>query len=1447
MEKQGSGSLELQCVGKLEIARPKPVGFLCGSIPVTTDEAFHDFSSAALVPSPNTVSAPRYRMIPTETDLNALPLLSSIPERVLPVAATQARTNGDSSWQGAPITSSLARKGEALAVTGLTEYGDEIDVIAPADILKQLFKIPYSKARVSIAVHRVGQTLVLNSGPDTEEGEKLIRRQNHQPKCVDQSLFLNFAMHSVRMEACDCPPSHNTSMDEQFKSSIYTDECISSEGSLGSSNHPTQGHAPGRQREGIVQEDKYAHQEEFPSGGKEDDVFWGKKNNKRHKGSEALKKVSEVKEKPRCPVQESEKYRKVGADDFLRILFWQFHNFRMLLGSDLLIFSNEKFAAVSLHLWDVSRKVTPLTWLEAWLDNFMASVPELAICYHENGVVQGYELLKTDDIFLLKGVSDDGTPAFHPHVVQQNGLSVMRFLEENCKQDPGAYWLYKSAGEDVIQLFDLSVIPKNHSADNCHDGTGSLPSLIYGRRSDSVLSLGTLLYRIAHRLSLSMSSNNRARCASFFQKCLSFLDEPDHLVVRALAHEQFARLLLTYNEEFELTSAVPPVKSEVIISDAEEESVEFISGISTSSIQDIVYPPVSAVEKLENAGSLQHVEQEKTSQKSFGQEISSGMPEVVDMTAGSRNASDVDSYDFAASNLLKKTEDLVQTVSDPLSSKLAAIHHVSQAIKSLRWTRQLQTARQDLNLENEVEDDLSSSMDFSVCACGDSDCIEVCDIREWLPTSKIDDKLWKLVLLLGESYLALGQVYKDDGQLYQALKVVELACLVYGSMPQDTGFISSMVCSSFTQNDGKSENVKSGMNSDVLLSSNYLFWSKAWTLVGDVHVDFYLKKGQDVSSQREVKECTTSLKISSEVLKEVVRLKKKIGQFTENCRSCSLVNCSCQSDRASSGSSASSSARDAYPSAYGRKQSKKPYGRNSLYTHTGDSNNHVSQKMGLKKTYGAEHIKHQNSGTCEDSRNENFRISDAMEEMNLKTASSETDDVSKEKDNARCVEETHPEAISKGKSAAKRGGIFKFLRGSVSGDADYNLSGALSCYEEALKAMGRLPPSSTELQSVLKKKGWVCNELGRNRLERKDLSKAETAFAKAIDAFREVEDHTNVILINCNLGHGRRALAEDMVSKVESLKKHAMFQNAYLQALETAKLQYREALRYYGAAKTELNAFVEKVGPLSSSVKNEVNTQFAHTYLKLGMLLARENTVAEVYENGVLEDCSSSSTSQSQIEHRKHEISANDAIREALAVYESLGEVRWQEAAYAHFQLASYQRDCILRFMESDQKKNTLNKVESSVVQKVKQYAALAERNWQKSIDFYGPKTHATMFLTILIDRSALSFSLSSYLHSSTMLESALTRLLEGRHASESTSLRDQTPELCVKFWSQLQTVLKSMLATARSARANKNSVNTQQTPSKSSDVKKLSELYKISLKSPDFGQLNKMHSLWTA
>ncbi|CAA0827814.1 Unknown protein [Striga hermonthica] len=940
--------------------------------------------------------------------------------------------------------------------------------------------------------------------------------------------------------------------------------------------------------------------------------------------------------------------------------------------------------------------------------------------------------------------------------------------------------LYKSAGEDVIQLFDLSVIPKNHAADSSDDSSGSLPSLIYRGRSDSILSLGTLLYRIAHRLSLSMSSNSRARCARFFQKCISFLDEPDHLVVRALAHEQFARLLLTYNEEVELTSAVLPMESEVTISDAEEESFELASGLPASIVQDVVYPPVTAVKQLESPQCLELFTQECSGDAPFKQYVSSPeLTEVSDEMKENENPLCIDENDVSVPNFPKQSDDAVQSVGDPLSSKLAAIHHVSQAIKSLRWTRQLYSSRMEPNLENEeTENNLSPSMDFSVCACGDPDCIEVCDIREWLPTSKLDEKLWRLVLLLGESYLALGQAYKDDGQLYQALKIVDLACLVYGSMPQDTMFISTMVWTgSFAHSNmnAQSEDMtNSSTCGDVLsfdgLSSNLLFWARAWTLVGDVFVEFYLMKGQETSMQTQRKECAKDLKMSREVVKEFVRLKKKMGKFNQNCQSCSLINCSCRSDRASSGSSASSSGSGAYSSNYNKKQGKKAYGKASLYARNSDCEGSVSQKVDARNFHGEERI-----------GNETCRIADAMEEMEL-TGSKE---------------DTAPKSYSKEESAARTGGIFKYLRGSITKDVDYNLSVAWTCYEAALMAMLGLPASSMEVQSVLKKKGWTCNELGRYRLEMKDLLKAEDAFSKAIDAFKQVGDYTNVILINCNLGHGRRALAEDMIPKIENLKQHAVFQNAYVHALETAKLQYSEALRYYGAAKTELNAHgAEKTGPTPGDLKNEVYTQLAHTHLRLGMLLARENTVAKVC---VFEDGSISGLGQSQFEHVNHEISANDAIREALAMYEALGDSRKQEAAYAHYQLACYQRDCCLRFFGSDQKKNNLAKGDNNgVVHKVKQYASLAERNWQKSVDFYGPKTHPVMFLTILVDRSALLFSLSNYLRSSSLLESALTRLLEARHVSENTSLATENPEACAKFWRQLQTLLKNMLASAR-------------------------------------------------
>lgn len=99
------------------------------------------------------------------------------------------------------------------------------------------------------------------------------------------------------------------------------------------------------------------------------------------------------------------------------------------------------------------------------------------------------------------------------------------------------------------------------------------------------------------------------------------------------------------------------------------------------------------------------------------------------------------------------------------------------------------------------------------------------------------------------------------------------------------------------------------------------------------------------------------------------------------------------------------------------------------------------------------------------------------------------------------------------------------------------------------------------------------------------------------------------------------------------------------------------------------------------------------------------------------------------------------------------------------------------------------------------------------------------------------------------MLDSALSCMLEGRHLAEMNSdlMKNNHPELHSKFWSQLQMLLKRMLAVALSASGNKPPPQPAPLSNRSVDAGKLRELYKKSLRSTDFGELQAMHSLWNS
>lgn len=697
-------------------------------------------------------------------------------------------------------------------------------------------------------------------------------------------------------------------------------------------------------------------------------------------------------------------------------------------------------------------------------------------------------------------------------------------------------------------------------------------------------------------------------------------------MIRAYAHEEFARLILRCYEELELNSESLLLESGATVIDLEEEgNSEFTIEMLEAAIEDSSLLPESSSNDITSVAPVS------------GNEVPVENLELCPIGDSSHT--------------------VTETVSDPISSKLAAIHHISQAIKSLSWKRQLQT-EDDFNefSENFGKSRMCEKSSFSICSCGDPDCIEICDIREWLPKSKVDMKLWKLVLLLGESYLALGEAYKEDGQLHRALKVVEVASLVYGSMPnslEDSEFISSI-----------SEN---GSGSET--NSPKLFWTKAWMLVGDIYAEYYRLRGNEVRVKRE------KIYVSNEVVEEVKRLKKKLGKDHQNCGTCSLINCSCQSDRASSGSSASSSTSTDVGTKFGKRKNKKSLS---------------------KSTHNTAYV------TCDATEVQRHDVKEPESEKR--------EDATK----------------------VKNGGIFKFLEGPKFGEVESNLKSAIQCYEEAVKAATGV--FADKVQSVKKKMGWACNELGRYKLDKGDLIGAEKEFGHAIKTFQEASDHNNVILINCNLGHGRRALAEELISNMGGLKNLNTVKDMYLHALKRIKSEYLLSLEYYTAAKRELAHLTG--GTENEKLICEALTQYANTYLRLGELLAKESVLSDSHEI--------------KRENNK-EMSASDAFREALSTFELLGGTRKQEVAFCHYLLGCYHRDICLKYVELEAREGKRNMSENKYRQRVKWYGSLAEKNYYKAADFYGPKSHPSMYLNILMELSALSCSLSSMFHSSSV------------------------------------------------------------------------------------------------
>ncbi|CAI2729071.1 unnamed protein product [Schistosoma spindalis] len=179
----------------------------------------------------------------------------------------------------------------------------------------------------------------------------------------------------------------------------------------------------------------------------------------------------------------------INPDQYLHTAEWQLKDLSFIVGSDMPIFGTPKHPCISLKLSPLHESINVLTGIDVWLENIINEVPEVAMCYHHEGIVmQEYEIYKTCEIPPIIG--------FETEQINQIIRNLVMFLKRNATQEGHTYWLVKEPGLGVVKLYDLTTLGYKEFLNKCSEEPNGREAYMKDN-NPFILPVASLCYKLA--------------------------------------------------------------------------------------------------------------------------------------------------------------------------------------------------------------------------------------------------------------------------------------------------------------------------------------------------------------------------------------------------------------------------------------------------------------------------------------------------------------------------------------------------------------------------------------------------------------------------------------------------------------------------------------------------------------------------------------------------------------------------------------------------------------------------------------------------------------------------------------------------------------------------------------------------------------------------------------